>query len=168
MISKKSQFFMFDLIFSFVILVVAIGIALYYSTSSFQEEGLFDLSQNIIDQYTTTSINSLNNQEIRDFFLNNQITNIDNSIAQQSAEFYLDSQISEVQTLNRVFIETYERRNLYISLALINETNSFQTYITPGAPSFENSKTSYVNSREILLIYGDDVKTFTAEVKIWQ
>lgn len=168
MISKKSQFFMFDLIFSFVILVVAVGIALYYSTSSFQEEGLFDLSQNIINQYTTTSINSLNNEEIRDFFLANEITNVDNSIAQQTAEFYLRSQISDAETLNRVFIETYERRNLYISLALINETTSLEPYTTPGAPSFTNAKTSYVDSREILLIYEDEVKTYTAEVKIWQ
>lgn len=159
---------MFDLIFSFVILVVAIGIALYYSTSSFQEEGLFDLSQDIIDQYTTTSINSLNNQEIRDFFLGNKISNVDNSIAQQTAEFYLDSQITDAQTLNRVFIETYERRNLYISLSLLNTTNTLNPYTTSGAPPFEDAKTSYVNSREILVISGDDVKTFTAEVKIWQ
>lgn len=168
MFSKKSQFFMLDVIFSFVIIVIAIGIAAYYSTSAFEEEGLFELSIDIMERFTTTSINSLNNEEIRNFFLTNQISNVDNSIAQQAGEFYLQGNGDDAKTLTKVFIETYERRNIFINISLINDSEVFELYLTPNAGDFNRAQTSYVHSREILILNNSKVHPYTVEVRTWQ
>ena len=168
MFSKKSQFFMLDVIFSFVILIIAIGIAVAYTTTAFEEEGLYDLSIEIMEQYTTTEVNSLNNEEIRNFFLTNKITNVDNTIAQQSGEFYLKDNIEDAKTLSRVFIDTYERRNIFLNISIFNETHSQTLYVSQNADDFEEAQTSYVHSREILVFYENEVHPFTVEVSAWQ
>lgn len=157
-----------DMISSAVIIVIAVGIALYYTTSLQEEENLYDLSIEIMEKYTTSSINTFNNVEIRQFFLDNKISNIDNSLAQQTAEFYVRGDPGDAEELTEVFIETFERRNFYINISLENQTNQYTPYISDNAIDFEKAETSYVSTRKILLIQNSKVYTFDVEVRIWQ
>ena len=86
--SRKSQIFIFDFITSFIILIVAIVIVLSYFQSTSDNVDIYGINLEIIDSFTTTNINSLNNEEVRNLFIAREITNIENTIAQQVGEFY--------------------------------------------------------------------------------
>lgn len=168
---KKSQIFLFDLIFSFVIFVVSLSVFLIYYTSTSTNTEIYDLNSQILNGLTQTKINSLNSQEVRDMFLNNQIRNIDNTVAQQISEFHHLKEDVLADDLARIFIESYLTRQMNFELLLDNSSNELTLFSEINREvDFENSELSAVSSRVIFGFinrsdsYGPHIYT----VRLWQ
>lgn len=86
--SKKTQIFIFDMIFSFVIIIITFGIVFSYYSSTSKNIDIYELNNNILNSFTKTQINTLNDDYIKELFKLREIRNIQNSVAQQAAEFY--------------------------------------------------------------------------------
>ncbi len=169
--NSKCQIFMLDLIFSFTILIVAIGLSSIYFSQSTQNEDLFDLTQDILNQITMTSINSLNNEEIRDLFASGQLKNIDFSVAQQVSEFYYNGEFGLAQNITKIFIENYDRAEYNINITLIDGSTTENLYLSENIrTSLDNSKNAYSLKREVITFIDRTnlVGPYTFEVVMWQ
>jgi hypothetical protein len=60
---------------------------------------LYSYNCQILNGFTETELNSLNSNEIRQFFIDGKITNIHNTLAQQVIDFYENNKINEAKTL---------------------------------------------------------------------
>lgn len=168
----KGQIFMMDLIFSFIVLLVALGIAsLYYSNVS-DDEGLYDFTQESINRLTTLSINSLNNEEIRKLFATGKITNIENSLAQQISIFYDEGELDLARNITRIFFENTEGQQFFMNISLINSSGSdVSLYASPRVRvSYEDSKTSYAMTREVIAFHNGSyiIGPYSYRIIIWQ
>ena len=116
---KKTQLFLFDLILSFIILIVVISLLFIYSSSSVENINVFRLNLEIMSGFTTTNINELNDEEVRQMFINRKITNIHNSVAQQVAEFYFYDEPVLAQNLTRIFMGSSFQDNYNVNLSIL-------------------------------------------------
>ena len=168
---RSAQIFMMDLIFSFVILLVALGIASIYYTEVSQDEGLYDFTQQNINRLTSVSINSLNNEEIRTLFSEGKISNIDYSVAQQASAFYYGGNLDLARNITRIFFENTEDKQFFMNISLNNGTDSISLYSSPQIRvSYEDSKTSYSLSREVITFINKTtiVGPYNFRIIIWQ
>lgn len=122
--SSKSQIFMFDLILAFIIFIVSLGIVFSYFVSTTENVDIYDYNYEILSGITQTKINSLNSIEIRQMFLDNQIKNIDNTVAQQIGEFYHDGKTDLAHNLTRIYIKDYVNKQMNFRITILNQTNS--------------------------------------------
>lgn len=152
-LSKKSQIFIFDLIISVVVLIVSLGIAFSYFTTTTENENIFELNNQILNSITQTEINSLNNQDIRDLFIQRKIKNYHNTIAQQISEFYVTSEYGLARNLTSAFIGSYVKQNLNFEVTLINSTGgNFILYQSINPRS--NITTAKLKSTSQRVVYG--------------
>lgn len=169
---KKSQIFTFDLILSSVILVVAIVITLSYYSSSISNADLVGLNQRILNDFTQTEVNSLNGVEIRQMFINGDIKNIHNTIAQQVVDFISASNIELAQNLTKFFVEGYVSKNFDFNLSLTNSSGSVTTlfYSNNNGISFKDCTVSSDFKRKIISFtnVSKGYEIYTFEVKMWQ
>jgi hypothetical protein len=152
---KKGQIFMMDGIFSFIIIVVAIAIISSFYTKTISNENTFEYAQNILNKFTTTPINTLNNKEIRELFVAGKITNVENTIAQQVVLFYNrggSSNLELAQNLTQLVISSYEKKGIFLNISLINSSGGvFNLYTTsPLLVSSNESTYQYQLTREVL------------------
>lgn len=116
--STKSQIFLFDVIFSVVILIVSIGIVFSYFTETYSNDDLYTLNYDILDSMTTTKINSLNNEEIRDMFREGNIQNIENTLAQQIGEFINNGEIYLAKNLTEIFLKNHVNNRMNFNITM--------------------------------------------------
>jgi hypothetical protein len=169
--SRSAQIFMMDLVFSFVILLVAIGIASIYYTQVSDDEGLYDFTQQSINRLTSLSINSLNNEEIRTLFSQGKITDIEYSLAQQISTFYYLGDQDLAKNITRIFYENTEGKEFFMNITLGNQTNNFELYSSPQIRvSYEDSRVSYSLNREVITFYNGTtiIGPYTFTITIWQ
>ena len=168
--SRIGQIFMFDLIFSFVILIVFFAISFAYYSDTSDTESLYELNQDIMNRFTTVKINSLNSQEIRDFFKTSRIRNVENRVSQQVVEFYHYGDILSAQNLTRVFVSSYDSRSLFIDVLIKNQTNEFSLYQSTNVRvSFNDSTQSYVTRRSIQSFVNSElIGPYLLEVRVWR
>ena len=168
---SKGQIFMMDLIFSFVILIVALGIASIYYSEVSNDDGLYEFTQDSLNRITTTSINSLNSPEIRNLFVQGKINNIENSIAQQVSIFYENGDLELARNVTRIYFENTEGNQYFMNISLINTTNSYSLYSSPVIRvSYEESKVSYAMSREVIAFTNRSqiIGPYTFQIILWQ
>lgn len=131
--SIKSQIFIFDMIFSIVIIIVSIGIAFSYYSNVSQNIDIYELNKNILTSFTTTPINSLNSEFVKDLFKQREVKNIDNSIAQQASEFYYrytlegGDNLEKSRNLTQSFIEDFISPEMNFQIVL--DDGSSKTYL---------------------------------------
>jgi len=169
----KSQIFIFDLIFSVVIIIVSLGIVGSYFVNTNYNVDIYDLNNQILNGFTQTKINSLNSLEIRKMFINNQIKNIDNTVAQQVGEFYYLGNISLAKNLTTVFIKDYLSRQMNFNLTFYNDSNianpiTLYSKINNGV----NYKDSQITSSTSRTIFGfintsNYYGPYTFKVQLW-
>ncbi len=140
--SHKSQLFLFDLIFSFVILIVSVGLILAYFSSTNDNKDLFNLNLEIMNGFTNTKINSLNDDEIKQMFIDNYIRNVENSVAQQVCDFHFESHPDLAWNLSEIFVDTYLGKQININISIENETG----HISQVYYKLNNPQVSYVDS----------------------
>jgi len=174
---KKTQIFLFDLIFAFVIFIVSMTLIYTYYIDVEENVNIYDLNVNIINGFTNTKLNNLNDQEIRDLFIQNKIRNIENTIAEQVVEFYEANKTTPVEAkyLTKIYVQDYIDKQMNFEFTLENETDILTTlYQYPEPPmdykvSFENSTIATNTQR---LIFGFKNQTYfygpyILRVKIW-
>ena len=172
--NKRSQIFLFDLIFAFVILTVTLALFYAYYLDVDENTNIYDLNMNILNGFTNTKINSLNDVEIRDFFIQYKITNIDNSVAEQVVEFHHNGQSEDASKLTRIFVQDYVDKQMNFVLSLENETGGNYTvlyeYPTVHRISFENS-TIATSSERLIFSFQNQSEfygPYVFKVRIWK
>ena len=127
--SSKSQIYILDLIFSMTILVVSIGVAASYFGNTTDNQDIYTINSQILNGLTLTEINSLNNEEIREMFRDNEIKNPENTVAQQIGEFYDRNNTELAENLTRVFVGDFINDYLNLQVRLYDTDNStFELY----------------------------------------
>lgn len=171
---KKSQIFLFDGIVGFIIIIIALGVVLTYSSSSFESQNIHSLNQQLLNSYTNTKINDLNDNEIRAFFRQGQIRNIHNSIAQQTSEFYFESKTDLAQNLTKIFVDDFVTKQINARVLIYDAT----TISTPTilfeklnknmnlsmAGSVSSTKRSVIGFINSSTVYGP----YTIQILLWQ
>ncbi|MCA9497162.1 MAG: hypothetical protein KC589_09530 [Nanoarchaeota archaeon] len=170
---SKSQIFLFDLIFSTVILVVSIAIVMSYYTDTVENIDIHDLNSQILNSFTKTKINSLNSEEVRQMFIDNEIKNIKNTVAQQVSEFYYLGKIDRAENLTLIFVGDYINKQMNFNITLQNSSGSvislFEAINLKETP-FDESSISSVSER---IVYGfinssDFYGPFLFKVELWK
>jgi hypothetical protein len=148
---KKSQILIFDFILSLVILVIFFGLIFSYYFDKTDNYDIYGENLNLLNGFTMTKINSLNDLEIRDLFIQGSIKNIENTIANQVAEFYYSGDYVLARNLTRIFASNYIGNNYNTQILLINQTGSeFLLYENIVFDvSFNDSEVSSSISRKI-------------------
>lgn len=146
----KSQIFMLDLIFSFIVLIVSFGLAMSYFSNTSSNIDIYDLNNEIMNSFTLTELNSLNGQEIRDFFSSGYIRNYHNTVAQQAGEFYYLNRDDLAQNLSEFFVKDYIKKQFNFNITLSNGTTTVSLYdeVNNGI-SLENASLVSVTKRSI-------------------
>jgi len=116
---KKSQIFIFDLIFASIIIIVAIAIILSYYNNNFDNADLYNYNSQILNGLTEIELNSLNSNEIRQFFKDDKITNIHNTIAQQIIDFYAKNNLIDAKFLTEIYVKDLISLSTEIILPLL-------------------------------------------------
>lgn len=166
--TKKSQIFFFDLIFSFVILVVALGIFFTYFLVVNDNEDIHSLNREIMERFTTTNINALNNDEVRAMFVQNKITNIENTVAQQVAEFYYDGENDLAQNLTRIFVQSFVSVELNVEVRIENTSNSLILYDNEPRTPREDAQIISSQNRDVIGFREDETfGPYTFKIDIW-
>lgn len=181
--SRKSQIFMFDFIFAVVLLIVAVSIILSYLGSTTENVNIYDLNLKVMESVTSTKINSLNDEEIRNFFKERKIVSVDNTIAQQISEFYYFNQNNitinnnilidgnDSKDLSKAFIEDFIPKQININVTLEEGDGTiYEVYSLLNRPeiNFEDSGVSSVTKRYILGFYKNEFYDYEIKVKLWQ
>ncbi|MFW5705189.1 MAG: hypothetical protein ACOCXG_05090 [Nanoarchaeota archaeon] len=171
MASKKSQIFVFDLILSIVIIVVSVILVFSFFTTTIDNVDIYEYNYEILTGITQTKINSLNDDQIRDFFIENKIKNIENTVAQQISDFYYLGQNDDAENLTRIFIKDYALSSVNINITLNNGTEEYELYSKKAKSevSFEDSTIASVTKRNIFgfLNTSDYYGPYELKIKLW-
>lgn len=167
----KSQLFIFDLILSLIILVVSLGIAFSYFSNTSSNIDIYDLNNEIMNSFTLTELNSLNGKYIRDLFVNGQIKNYHNTVAQQVSEFYYLGKLDLAQNLSEFFVKDFIRKEFNFNISLINNSNIVTLYTNSNPTiSVENSTLISVSKRSVygFLNLSNSYGPYEFKVVMWQ
>lgn len=177
--NKKSQIFIFDLIFAFIILIVSLGLFYAYYLDVDENEQLYDLNMDILNGFTNTKINNLNDDGIRDLFIQNKIRNIENSVAEQVVEFYINNNTypGEAESLTKIYVKDYVDKQMNFLLSIENKTGGdyLVLYKYPEDPmpfrvEYENASIA-THSQRIIFSFRNQTEfygPFVFKVKIWK
>ena len=171
---KKSQIFLFDGIVGFTLIIIALGVILTYYSTSFESQNIHSLNQQLLNSYTNTKINDLNDNEIRDFFRQGQIRNIQNSIAQQTAEFHFEGKSGLAENLTQIFVDDFITKQInaqiliYDAATINTPTELFlkknRAIQLVDAKSVSSTKRSVIGFVNTTASYGP----YTIKIILWQ
>lgn len=119
---KKSQIFLFDGIIGFTIVLIALGVILTYYSSTTENVDIYSLNQQVLNSFTNTKINQLNDVEIRAYFRAGKIKNIHNTVAQQIAEYYYEGKYPYAINLTEIFVEDFITKQMNAKILIFNQT----------------------------------------------
>ncbi len=173
-VKKKSQIFIFDLIFSFVIILLSVSLLYVFYIGVNDDRNVHQISNNIINSFTNTKINDLNNEQVRNFFINAKIRNIENSVAEQIMEFYSEGQHNDAKDLTEIFIKDYSDKTLsfQVNISSVDGTLSYMLYrkLSVDNVDMNSSKAVAYSSRVLFSFRNRDIKygPYRLEVFVWQ
>jgi hypothetical protein len=121
----RAQIFIFDMIVSFVILLLAVALIFNYYLNTEENLDVYDLNMEILNGFINTKINDLNDQEIRLLFVSGKIKNIENTVAQQVSEFYYYGNKDLAKNLTRIFVEDYSEKQLNLNMTIQHENKTW-------------------------------------------
>lgn len=164
----NSQIFFFDLIFSFVILLVSLGLLFTYFLVIEDNEDIHSLNRQILDRFTTTNINSLNNENVRVMFNNREIINIQNTVAQQVAEFKFRGEDLLAEELSSLFISSFIAEELNVQVNISNATMNSLVYQNEIKSPYNDAQIISSLRRDVIGIRDKEVYgPYTFTINIW-
>jgi hypothetical protein len=155
------------------IIIIFVSIALVFTIFSTTDSNvdMYNYNLEIITSLTQTEINSLNDEEIRDLFIQNKIRNIKNTVAQQISEFYYLGLEEDAKNLTEIFVKDYTFENMNCEIILINDSTNYLLFnnTVEGSVEFEESSISSVNRRSLIGFINstDYYGPYIMEVKLW-
>lgn len=164
---------MFDMMLAFVIILIALALAYNYYINVQENQEIYDLNQDILDGFTNTKINSLNDEGIRELFLENKIKNIENTVAQQVIEFY-NTTGEEVyaKNLTMIFIKDYLDKQMNFNITLQNDSATLITLFNVSNRDIPIDDATIVSvaKRRIFAFKGKDefYGPYIFQVTIWK
>lgn len=167
---KKGYFFMLDAFIATSIIIFSLVLIFSFSSSRpYQMQGLF-LAQDAMDIFTKTKVNELNNQFVLNLTAEGNITNTENTLIEQTAEFYIlnKTQLAESFLVNVTIALVPSKYGFEVSI--YNSTSRFSYIINQGTTNQSEAYLVLV-SKEIISGMLEDYTLWgpmTAEVKIWQ
>lgn len=170
--NKKGQIFLMDMIFSIVILIVAIGLIFTYFSTTQDNSNIYELSTQLMNGYTRTELNSLNNKEVRNLFQEGEIRNVHNTVAQQVAEFHYRGKNELSRNLTRDFAQSYVGENFNYNFTLVNTTSGNEFRLFTKVSRNEEVEDSDIVSELRRPVVGFINKTehyeYKLKIKIWK
>lgn len=169
--TRKSQIFIFDLIFASIMIFVSLGLFFTYFSTTTDNSNIYTMNYEILNSISKTGINSLNDIGIRDMFKNGYIKNKDNTVAQQIAEFVYINRSDLAQDLTQIYIKNYISRQMNYNITLSNST--FTQVLYQGKNTNVNLSESTISSSSNRIIIGFLNKDsfygpYTLKITIWQ
>lgn len=147
---RKSQLFLMDLITAVVILFLSLGVIFSYFSTTNENLEIYDLNKNLMESFTTIKVNSLNNPEIRRLFILGEIKNIENTVAQQVAEFYSENRVDMARNLSELFFKDYIGGQTNVNVTLSNETKSLVIFSSiKKVKAFEEASITSTSQRTV-------------------
>ena len=165
---KKGQYFTLDAFIASMIVAVAIMIVLATRVATSQSPQSEILTKGLSESLSSAKLSELNNPLVIIMAKNGTITNLDNTVLQQAAEFYfLGYRHQAFELLKNV---TYRLVPARFNLKIL--VNNEVVYNSTSRPYAENTSSSLIASRRIVfgvvnrtaLVYGPAI----AEVRVWQ
>lgn len=153
---------MFDLMLSFIILILSVSLIYSYYINVDLSEDVYELNKNILDGFTNTRINSLNSLDIRNMFIAGDIKNIQNTVAQQVAEFYFSGDSVKAGELTQVFIEDYLDNQINFNLTIEKEGGGVVDvlYSKLNRPQISFEKSGIVSARQRIIFGFNNSEVF--------
>ena len=172
--SKRAQIFMIDGLIAFTIIIISLGVFFFFYSMTISNKEIYEYTQTLLEKLTETNINAFNNPEVRELFISQKITNIENTLAQQIVLFY-DSGTLEgeelAKNLTKFLITSYEKRGIYINVTLVNPSGSiFGLYASDPIDVLENESTFVYSVSRSIIAYRDDfsvVGPYKITLKTW-
>lgn len=167
MMKKKSQIFLFDLILSVTILIVSIGLIAVYYSNTIKNDDIYSSNLNFIQSFSKTKINSLNNDEIRLYFTQSKIRNIENTLAQQVSEFHYRGFNEDSINLTRIIARDFFSSQMNVEIYLIDSGGS---YLLFNQTRREKSQASIVSvfQRDVIGFFeGSPYGPYTIVSEVW-
>jgi hypothetical protein len=156
--SKKSQLFVFDMILSFLIVVISLTLVFNYYFITFDNENVYNLNREILNGITDTSINSLNDKMVRTLFTRNKIQNVENTVAQQIVEFYSEGHLELAENLTESYVKDFidPKMNFNISIKNDTMTSYYSLFSKINQPQItkDNANLITVNKRTVFTYKG--------------
>lgn len=169
---NKSQVFLFDLIVASVILIVGFGLISQYFVSEGDNLNIYGMGFEFMSLLFTLDVNS--NNEYKHLFIDGKITNIDNTMAQQIAEFYFLGESDElISNFSRDFITNYIIGKVNYNFTLIDDSGGvYELYSLNNQSdvSLDESMNAAKFSRTVLGFYNRThyYGPYTITLDIWQ
>ncbi|MCH8520083.1 MAG: hypothetical protein LAT82_04995 [Nanoarchaeota archaeon] len=169
--NKKSQIFIIDLILAFVIVVVTIGViaANYVNTDS--QRDLFDIAFRTSNSMGSIGINDLNNEYVRQLFIQQRIQNIDNTIIQQISDFYIRGETEYARNLTNEISQIYIPNSVGYNITLIDVTNEgviFELDSNQRFGSREESDSIASIEKQIIIFRGVESYFHRYKIEVWR
>lgn len=168
---KKSQIFIFDLIFASIMIFVSLGLFFTYFSTTTDNSNIYTVNYEILNSISKTSINSLNDIGIRNMFRDGLIRNKDNTVGQQIGEFVYDGRLDLAQDLTQIFVKNYISKQMNYNITLSNE--SITNILYEGKNTHVDYSDATITSSSNRIIIGFKGKNsfygpYTLNIKIWQ
>lgn len=167
--SNNSQIFLLDFIFATVLIIVSLGTFLAYYSLSDPQEDLFDIAYRLSDTMSTTNINELNNDFVRNLFINREITNVDNTLFQQISEFYQRGEYSLADNLTKEITDSFLIERIGYEITVFNGSGSSRVLDNSSlALNRDESKTVASVQRQIFGFQDNNPFTHVYEIEVWR
>ena len=169
---KNSQIFIIDLILASVILIVTFGVIVANYVNTDSQRDLFDIAFRTSNSMGSIGINDLNNEYVRQLFINQRIQNIDNTIIQQISDFYVRGMDDYAENLTREVSQIYIPNSVGYTVTLIDISSAGNPeLILDSNERFgtrEESSTIASIEKQILLFVDSNVYVHRYRIEVWR
>lgn len=174
MISKKyshlthSQVFVIDLIAGSVLAIVSFAIFFTYYYQSDPPQSLYDDIFEFSNALSTIKINDLNNDFVRDLFISQKISDVDNTILQQISNFYEIGNLIDAQNLTQEMTSLYLTRKIGYEVNLDNGTHLHILDSSTNFGSKENARIVVSVDKKIIGFTNQSPYIHTYTFEAWE
>lgn len=165
---KSSQIFLLDFIVATVLIVVSVGTFFVYYSFTDPQEDLFDTAYRLSNVMSSTKINDLNNDFVRDLFINRKITNIDNTLYQQISDFHQSGDTNLAINLTEQVVDTYLIDRIGYNITLDNGTSIIELDSSGVFLSQDESKTVASVQRQVFGFEDSDPFLHVYTIEVWR
>lgn len=165
---NNGQVFIIDLITASVLAILTFGIFFTYYFFADPPESLYNDVFELSDAMATIKINDLNNDFVRDLFIAQKITDIDNTILQQISDFYVKGNIVDAQNLTQELTNLYVTKKIGFQIILNNGSSSLVLDSSNRFGSKDNARTIVNLEKRIVGFSETNPYIHTYEFEAWR